>query len=332
MSYDSLVELISQTQFLKESNIIFIWHGGEPLLRGIAFYKKIVSLQKNIDKKFTNMIQTNATLLSAKFIDFFTKYNFSIGISIDGPQNISLNNRLGENGINTFEKIMRNIALMKTKGATFGVIAVLNDYAINDQTNLISFFENKIGADKLTFNLDYNISSSTNEKYHRKVVSFFHELYNKIKQDDLSLQVGDFIEIMNYLVPIHDSAECCSTMESFCGDYYNLIMPNGDIGLCCDRFLLTDYKDKIIGNIHKDSIRNLLYSKKVASIHAELQLIRKICVKECNAGDFCKGGCIAERLAGPSETIKEPSNKVSCVVKNYIFDIIKKDIHGHKNE
>ena len=54
--------------------INFIWHGGEPLLMGIDFYKKAVELENkyNInDSLITNSIQTNLTFLNEDFADFF---------------------------------------------------------------------------------------------------------------------------------------------------------------------------------------------------------------------------------------------------------------------
>lgn len=50
-----------------QDNIEFIWHGGEPLLAGMDFYRKAVEHQQTWEqkgKRITNSVQTNATLIT----------------------------------------------------------------------------------------------------------------------------------------------------------------------------------------------------------------------------------------------------------------------------
>ena len=70
--------------------IVFDWHGGEPLILGLDYFKKIVELQEKYkgNKCVYNTIQTNGTLLDDDFACFFKESNFLVGLSIDGPQHI----------------------------------------------------------------------------------------------------------------------------------------------------------------------------------------------------------------------------------------------------
>lgn len=82
-------------QFTKEyieaqtsPDILFTWHGGEPLMRPLSFYRKAVELQRKygVGRRISNSIQTNGTLLNDEWCRFLRENNWLVGISIDGPQ------------------------------------------------------------------------------------------------------------------------------------------------------------------------------------------------------------------------------------------------------
>ena len=68
--------------------VLFTWHGGEPLMRPISFYMKAVELQKWYagGRTIDNCIQTNGTLLTDEWCQFFKENNWLVGVSIDEPQ------------------------------------------------------------------------------------------------------------------------------------------------------------------------------------------------------------------------------------------------------
>src|SRR5690554_2124277 len=90
MKIETLEEIISQTSKLDYHFIRFTWHGGEPLVAGLPFFKKVVELQKKYLggdfylKKCENVIQTNGLLLNDEYIDFLFENNFHIAFSLDG--------------------------------------------------------------------------------------------------------------------------------------------------------------------------------------------------------------------------------------------------------
>jgi uncharacterized protein len=74
MSGELLENYIQQYIMASPGPIIqFVWHGGEPTLAGLDFYKKAVSLQrKYLPRDWTcwNNIQTNGILLDEKWCIF----------------------------------------------------------------------------------------------------------------------------------------------------------------------------------------------------------------------------------------------------------------------
>ncbi len=67
MKEELLEEYIRQhIEATTDETVFFSWHGGEPTLAGLDFYRKAVDLQKKMlpeGKRLLNGIQTNGTLL-----------------------------------------------------------------------------------------------------------------------------------------------------------------------------------------------------------------------------------------------------------------------------
>ena len=61
------------------SEVMFTWHGGEPLLRPLSFYQKALELQKKYaqGRVINNSLQTNGTLLTEEWCRFFKDNNHS---------------------------------------------------------------------------------------------------------------------------------------------------------------------------------------------------------------------------------------------------------------
>lgn len=71
--------------------ITFVWHGGEPLLRGRHFFEDILAEQRAIPThvRYVNAVQTNATRLDDDMLDFLVNNRIHIGLSLDGPTAIN---------------------------------------------------------------------------------------------------------------------------------------------------------------------------------------------------------------------------------------------------
>jgi len=69
------------------TSVRFVWHGGEPLLRGRSFFEEIIAEQIRLPSQaqFSNALQTNATHLTEDMLDFLVRHDVCIGLSLDGP-------------------------------------------------------------------------------------------------------------------------------------------------------------------------------------------------------------------------------------------------------
>lgn len=119
----------SQPAYSKEIN--FVWQGGEPLLAGLDFYKRAVSLQKKYAPqgvRIINTLQTNATLLTPAWCRFFKQHDFVIGVSLDGPANIHnryRHDRRGNTG--SYDAVINGIHLLQQFDIEFNILTVVHD-------------------------------------------------------------------------------------------------------------------------------------------------------------------------------------------------------------
>ena len=91
MTEELLDEFVRQyLEAQTQPEVLFTWHGGEPLLRPISFYQKALQIQQRYahGRTIDNCLQTNGTLMTKEWCQFFHDNRFLIGISIDGPQDL----------------------------------------------------------------------------------------------------------------------------------------------------------------------------------------------------------------------------------------------------
>jgi len=72
-------------------SVHFVWHGGEPLLRGRRFFERIFEEQRACESRVTyvNSTQTNATHLDDDMLEFLLANDVGIGLSLDGPESVT---------------------------------------------------------------------------------------------------------------------------------------------------------------------------------------------------------------------------------------------------
>lgn len=124
------------------SSVLFTWHGGETLMRPISFYRRVIELQKKYaaGKAIDNCIQTNGTLLTPEWCQFFKKEGWLVGVSIDGPQEVHDRYRRSRSGRPSFVQVMKGIKLLNQFGVEWNALAVVNDMNVKDPLAFYDFF------------------------------------------------------------------------------------------------------------------------------------------------------------------------------------------------
>lgn len=134
------------------SQVDFIWHGGEPMLSGLGFYQQVIELQKRYSngKRIVNTLQTNGTLINARWAEFFYQNNFMLGISIDGPNLLNDIARIDKHGKSSFERTMRGVKHLKKQKVDFNTLTVVNNKTYQHGKMIYQFLKES-GSDYLQF-------------------------------------------------------------------------------------------------------------------------------------------------------------------------------------
>lgn len=108
--------------------VTFCWHGGEPLLAGIPFYRRALALQRRYGggKTIRNTIQTNGTLVDDAWSRFFAGEGFLVGLSLDGPEEVHDAFRRTADGRSSFGGAMQALELFLRNGVAFNTLSVVS--------------------------------------------------------------------------------------------------------------------------------------------------------------------------------------------------------------
>ncbi len=289
--------------------VLFTWHGGEPLMRSIDFYKKALALQKKYARGrcIDNVIQTNGTMLTNEWCEFFAQNNWLVGISIDGPQEYHDHYRLTTTGNPSWQKVMHGIELLKKHHVEWNAMAVVNAYNANHPLEFYHFFKDN-GCQYLQFTPI--VERLTQHQDGRTLASL---------ADDKEIPLADFSvtpeQWGSSLCAIFDEWVCNDVGKMFveifdctlanwmgvlpgicaysknCG-HAGVMEHNGDV-YSCDHFVFPEYK---LGNIRDHTLIEMLYGDKQ---HAFSRLkhtsLPRQC-KECDMEFACHGECPKNRF------------------------------------
>jgi uncharacterized protein len=153
---DETLELLisSYIRDITASEVVFTWQGGEPTLRGLDFFRKVVALQKKHAKPgqtILNDLQTNGTLLDAHWCRFLKSNDFLVGLSIDGPQHLHDAYRRTKDGAPTFHKVMRAARLLRRFGVPFNTLTSVNRMNSLHPLEVYRFLKKELGATRIQF-------------------------------------------------------------------------------------------------------------------------------------------------------------------------------------
>lgn len=278
-------------------------------MRPISFYKRALELQRiyGRGRQIDNCIQTNGTLLTDEWCQFFKENNFLVGVSIDGPQEFHDEYRRTATNKPTFVKVMNGINLLNKHGVEWNALAVVNDYNADYPLEFYRFFK-QIGCKYIQFSpivervvkredgltlapgmqggdaglADFSI---TPEQWGNFLCTIFDEwVHNDVGEYFVQLFDATLANWVGQAPGVCILAEECghAGVMEFNGDFYS-----------CDHFV---YPEHLLGNLHTKTITEMMYSdqqNKFAKM--KKQMLPQQC-KECKFLFACHGECPKNRF------------------------------------
>lgn len=317
--------------------VLFTWHGGEPLLRPLSFYRKALALQQKYarGRQIDNCLQTNGTLLTDEWCEFLRENHFLVGISIDGPQVFHDAYRC-----HSFEKVMRGIRLLQKHHVEWNAMATVNHLNADHPAEFYRFFK-AIDCQYLQFTpvveriaerpdgltlasahqqeaslTDYSI---TPEQWGR----FLCGVYDEWVKEDIGRV---FVQLFDATLAnwAGEPPGICS-LSPTCGRAAAM-EANGDV-YCCDHFVFPEYR---LGNIRQQSLTVMLYGERQQRFGRDKSATLPRQCRECSFLFACHGECPKNRFA--KDRYGEPALNYLCEGYKQFFTHVAADMDFMKAE
>ena len=288
--------------------VLFCWHGGETLMRPLSFYRRAMELQRiyGRGRSIANTIQTNATLLTDEWCEFFRQNNFLVGVSIDGPQEFHDEYRRTATGRPTFHKVMQGIRLLNKHGVEWNALAVVNDYNADYPLEFYRFFKD-IGCHYIQFT---PIVERTVERADGLSLAPGMEEGGTLAPFSVTPeQWGNFLcaifdewvrhDVGEYYIQLFDATLAnwvgvqpgLCTLAKECG-HAGVMEFNGDV-YSCDHFVYPEHR---LGNIAEHTITEMMYGERQRQFaRLKHDMLPQQC-RECAVEFACHGECPKNRF------------------------------------
>lgn len=292
MSYETL-ELVIKEYFAADDSdtYSFIWHGGEPTLRGLEFFKKAVELQKKYlpeGKNCWNNLQTNGLSLNEEWCAFLKKESFDVGLSIDGTKLIHDTYRKDASGKDTYDRIKENIQLLKRYGIRPDLLCTVNRMTCEDPYGVYHSLKD-LDTGWLQFipivNFRQDGTLDEDSVDVKAYGDFLHSIFHQwFYHDTNRLGIQLFMEM---LLAYSGKRQTLCWLQEECGNV-PVIESDGRV-YSCDHFVNETNR---IGDLHETSLSEIM--EKQEAFSKRKSTLSKKCTN-CPFLFLCHGGCIKDR-------------------------------------
>jgi uncharacterized protein len=275
--------------------IRFSWHGGEPTLLGLEYFRKIVWLQQKHlppGRRISNGMQTNGTLLDEEWCRFFAEEGFSAGISLDGPQELHDQYRVDKRQAPTHERAMQGYRLLRRYGIPTDILCVVHAQNVVHPLEVYRFFR-EMGATYIGFLPLVELRPGGGLSDRTVPAEGFGHFLCAIFDEWLSRDIGRIrVQIFEEAIGTAFGQEhaLCIFRET-CGDI-PVIEHNGDF-FSCDHFVDREHH---LGNVMETALVELLESPSQRGFgQAKRDGLPRMC-RACASLIMCNGGCPKDRF------------------------------------
>ena len=289
--------IVQHIEACAEPVIRFSWHGGEPTILGLDYFRRIVAIQGKYrppDQQIANGMQTNGTLLDEDWCRFLAEEGFYVGLSLDGPQEMHDRYRLTKGGKPTFEQTMNGYELLRRHGVSTDILCVVNAHNVQFPAEVYRFFK-KIGAKYVSFlpmvephkEADREVSPLTvpADGWGDFLCTIFDEW---VSRDVGKIKIQVFEEAAR--TAFGQEHSLC-IFRPICGDV-PVVEHNGDF-YSCDHFVDDEHR---LGNIIETPLVRLLESPAQRAFGKVKQdSLPRYCL-ECEVLAMCNGECPKNRF------------------------------------
>ena len=307
MSFETVARMTATIlQDPEVRRVHFTWHGGEPTLLPLDFYRRALLVQsrfKRDDQEIRNGVQTNATLLGDEWCQFMVENRFRAGVSIDGPRTLQDVQRPFVSGRGTSGEVGRGVNLLKEWGIEFGVLMVIDRPTLElgpralfefivaldvPRVGLISAKPNNAAAMPERPS-GARLSSPEHYTNEREMGGFLLGLYDEWESHgNRNIRIRE-LDALCRRIRKEEVGVC--TLAGACVGKHFLIETNGDVAHC-DLFL--GDPEYTAGSVYEHSFSDLRRAQPLVRLQTAYDR-EQAAMSECPYYSTCNGGCPHDR-------------------------------------
>ncbi len=296
---------------MPHDSVRILWHAGEPLAAGLDFFERASEIIRECNPrgvKISQTMQTNGTLITGQWCQFFVRNKVQIGVSVDGPAHVHDRHRRTLGNGPTHAGVMRGINLLNRHDIALHGVAVLTPYSLNFPDDIFDFFV-ETGFTSVGFNLeetegahdsafgDQNTQIDRSREAYNNFMSRLFERWQRAQQrprirefEGMIHSIGAFLRNQDYYRTSDDLTPFSNIVVSREGEI-STFSPELAGGTSSDTSCFS------IGNVHEiASLEELAANQKFKDIAAEVEKGVARCRAECEYFPVCGGGTASNKF------------------------------------
>ncbi len=274
-------------------NLRFVWHGGEPMLCGPAYFDTVVHEQQRVFGddlwRVKNTMQSNLSLVDERWVPTLKALlrDGAVGSSFDIVPDVR-----GLAGDRDLSDVwVRAVRMLRSHGIDVGVVYVAHRQSLGRARDLYYFFRNLDPKLNVRYNALYKEGRGaaddtqalwiTAEEYGQFLVDLC-EVWLADNRRTSSMPLGEW-----YRAWQGEYRLCCDSR----GDCHNThmgISPNGDV-YGCGR--ASDNAAHKLGNIYAAELEDILSAPPRGAMHVRAMKLQGGHCQDCRWWRICHGGC-----------------------------------------
>ena len=323
-------------------SVHFVWHGGEPLLRGRRFFEPIFEAQRACATKvsYENSTQTNATHLDDDMLELLMANDVSIGLSLDGPAELSDASRVmrrklpiaaggppagGRKHATPHATTVDAARRLQERGREAGAIVTVNRNNVADPEAIYEEFSarrihmkinplTRSGLADTPLGEDLGI---TDVEYGAFLVRMFDAWYDDPQR---TISIDPFDQHISRILGEEAVQSCFYTLN--CHHFFLGISPDGDLFPCG---MFQGEPTFRYGNIHDMDPMDVAQTVLFGRIEEREKKVLQDCAR-CAFFDLCYSGCMFHSLKD-SKVLAEKD--YYCAGYKMYFEHVLRRVHAN---
>jgi uncharacterized protein len=278
----------------------FVWHGGEPLLRGRRFFEHVFAEQaaRPTKTRFRNSTQTNATHLDDDMLEFLAANDVAIGLSLDGPPQLNDTARLmrRRSDVRSRHAVTTDAAhRIQARGLPAAAIVTVNRCNVGDPEAVYAEYRGRGIHMKINPLTRSGLAATpvgddlgvTAEEYGEFLASMFDLWFD---DPEPVISIEPFVQHGRRALGVETTESCFFTRR--CHHFFLGIAPDGLLFPCG---MFQGEPDFAYGNLHEMSPTDVAATALFGRIEDRENKVMRDCM-HCAFFDLCYSGCMFHSL------------------------------------